>query len=74
MKERIILLAKMLFFYEETVGCFESENILDLFSYYYSDVEGPGKVGFYNWLKEAELEKEWKIYRDERGIDESYSE
>lgn len=66
----VLELTKMLFYYEETVGVFESKDILDLFSYYYG--ETPGEKGFDVWLKEAGLEKEWIEYRNERGIDEYY--
>nr|WP_278678849.1 hypothetical protein [Clostridium paraputrificum] len=62
-------LTKMLFVYEQTVGAFESENVLDLFMYY---GEAVNETGFYNWLKEIDLEKEWLKYRRERGIDEYY--
>lgn len=60
-------LTKMLFYYETTVGAFESENVLDLFSHYYGEM--PGEKGFNIWVKEANVENEWEEYLNERGID-----
>lgn len=62
-------LTKMLFVYEQTVGAFQSEDVLDLFMYY---GEAVNEIGFDDWLKEIDLEKEWLKYRRERGIDEYY--
>lgn len=62
-------LTKMLFVYEETVGAFDSKDVLDLFMYY---GEAVNENGFYSWLKEIDLEEKWLAYRKERGVDQYY--
>ena len=66
-------LAKMLFFYEQTVGAFYIKDILDLFSYY-AVIDNRGENGFECWLKEAELEEQWQNYRKVAGLDECYND
>lgn len=66
-----LLLAKMLFVYENTVGAFTSNDVLDLFSYY---GEATNEKGFEKWLSEIELEKEWLEYRDLIGLDNFYNQ
>lgn len=56
----ILELKKMIFFYENTVGEFTSENIEDLFSYYTVIAEENPK--FEEWLKDEDLEKQWIMF------------
>lgn len=62
-------LTKMLFVYETTVGGFESDDVLDLFTYY---SEATDEIGFDKWLENTEVEKEWEEYKSIRGIDHHY--